>query len=263
MILLEVINVIFASMVIHIKQSLVRKTYTFIIFLQPILYSVLFYMIFKNNTEINIAEYIIIGTGIISLWSSIIFSSAGDIERERYIGTLEIIMSAPTKFIVIFTGKVLGNVILGVLSMIISLVTVRYLFKLKVVIENPIEFIIVFTLTIIGFSIMALLLAAIFTLSRNSRLLMNILEYPIYILCGVIFPISILPTWLTYISKCLIPTWSVSLLRESLVGIPNKNHFYEQIGIFIIIIAIYAVISLSLFNKIILKTKNSSDLGAY
>lgn len=260
---MHVINVIFASMIIHIKQSLVRATYTFVIFLQPVLYSVLFYMMFKNNTEVNIAEYIVVGTGIISLWSSIIFSSAGDIERERYMGTLEIIMSTPTKFIIIFLGKVMGNTVLGVLSMCISLASVHFLFNLKVTIENPVEFLLTFSLTVLGFSIMALLMASIFTLSRNSRLLMNILEYPIYILCGVIFPIELLPNWLSLISKCLLPTWSASLLRGSLIGIDDYNSFYEHLIIFLLIVIIYLFIAIFLFNKIISISKKSSDLGAY
>ncbi|MGD6874226.1 ABC transporter permease [Sutcliffiella horikoshii] len=259
----SIIKVIISSLRIHMDQSFARQTFKYVILLQPILYSTLLYFMFKSSDEVNVGEYIVVGTGIISLWSSIIFSSAGDIERERYMGTLETLIATPSNFIVIFFGKILGNIILGIFSMFSSLICVTMIFGLNVKIESLSAFSLAFLLTILSFSIISLLMASLFTLSRNSRMLMNCMEYPIYILCGIIFPISLLPSFFQYISLMLIPTWSVKLMRSSMTGIDNYNIFFSEVLIFSILSILYLILALYLFKFINYKTKIKGDLGVY
>lgn len=257
------VRVLFSSLFIQMKQSLARPTFKFIIFIQPFLYSLLFFFIFKNSSNSNIGEYIIVGTGLINLWSSIIFSSAGDIERERYMGTLEPISVTSTNFLIIFLGKVLSNVILGIFSMLFSLIYVVYVFSVEVQIKHIYFFFISFLITVVCFSVISILVASIFTLSRNSRLLMNSTEYPIYILCGVIFPVSILPDFLQYISYILAPTWAVSILRSSMIGINSLDGFLLEILILVSLTIVYLLIAIYLFKLINYRTRVKGSLGAH
>ncbi|MBJ8107564.1 ABC transporter permease [Bacillus cereus group sp. N8] len=259
----KIYKVILSSLVVHMKQSLSRPTFRFIIILQPILYSILFYFMFKNSDVSNIGEYIVIGTGILNLWSSIIFSSAGDIERERYMGTLEIIYATPSDFRIIFLGKVLGNLLLGIFSMVLSFIFVTLVFKIDITIISPLAFFVSLFFTIISFTVISLLMAFLFTLSRSSRMLMNSMEYPIYILCGIIFPISILPKYVQYISFVLSPTWGVKLLRQSMTGITNYSDFYIDLSVLLILTAIYLFLVIVLFRKIDYRTRMKGNLGAH
>jgi len=220
-------------------------------------------MMFKHSNQENLGIYIIFGTAALNLWSSVIFSSASDIERERYMGTLELITSVPTDFKVIMLGKVLGNILLGLLSMVISYAVLTLLFDVAVTIKNPTLFLLAFIITIISFAAVSLLLASIFTLSRNSRALMNSLEYPVFILSGVLFPIDILPMWIKPLSYLLSPTWAVMLLRESMLGVSDYKHFILNIIYFILITMVYVLLIFVSFKRIDRKTRINATLGVH
>lgn len=260
--MIHALKVISSSLNIHRKQSFARATFRFIVIFQPILYSFLLYMMFKNTQNPNMGEYIVISSGLMTLWSSIIFSSAGDIERERYMGTLEFIYASPTDFRIIFFGKVLGNLVFGVFSMFLSFICV-FLLGVKVQIAHPFEFVLTVVLSIASFAVISLLMGSLFTLSRNSRFLMNWMEYPIYILCGIVFPINVLPKAFQSISYLLSPTWAVDALRDSMIGIQDFTVFYEHIGILLALTIFYFILAMVLFKKIDLMTRIKGTLGVH
>lgn len=243
------------------KQSLSRPTYRFCLIFQPIVYSIITYMMFKRSGQDNFVSFVVLGTGILTLWSCICFSSAGDIQRERFMGTLQVIYATPTNFKIIMFGKILGNTILSLVPFGISFVVVKVIFNGDIYIEAPSAFIISAILTLLSFVSISLLFSAIFTLSRSSRILMNCLEYPIFILCGVLFPIDILPKWTMLFSYMLSPTWAVRILRMSLEGIHNKTLFCEYLIILILITIAYLIASYFLYNLIDKKTRINGTLG--
>ncbi|WP_066502269.1 ABC transporter permease [Abyssisolibacter fermentans] len=259
----KILNVIWASCILQMKQSFARATFKFCIIVQPIIYGMITYLMYRNSGHDNFVSFVILGTGFMSLWSSICFSSAGDIERERYMGTLEIITSVPSDFRIIMLGKIFGNIILGLLSMFITFIFVTFTFSVKMNIIHPYIFFAVFVLTIISFIGISMLLASSFTLSRNARGLMNCLEYPIFILCGIVFPISVLPSWTAPISYILSPTWSLKILRMCVSGIKDVHAFYMYLIILIILTIIYSILAVFLFNKIDQRTRIKATLGVY
>lgn len=256
-------NVILSSFFVQMKQSLARPTFKFVVFLQPILNSLLFYFILKNNKEINVGVYILVGVGLINLWGTILYSSASDIERERGMGTLEVIFTTPSDFRTIFLGKVLSNIFLGLLSMAISYVMLKFVLNINIIIQNVFLFWVSLLVTVILFAIMSILLAYVFTLSRSARLLMNILEYPIYILCGIVLPINILPKYIQILSYIFPPTWCAKILRECISGIHNMDDFYFSLVILLLMGIVYFFISLKLYNVITKKVRINGSLGVH
>lgn len=254
-------RVIYSTFKLHLTQSFSRATFRFCIIFQPLIYTFILYMMYKDSSYANYVNYVVLGSGLTSLWSSICFSSAGDIERERYMGTLENLFCGPTKFTTIIFGKVLANTVLGLSGLILSLIFTKIFFNQSMYIKNWFLFIICFILMIFSFICIALVISPIFTLSKNARTLMNCMEYPIFTLCGFIFPIEILPGFIRYISYALSPTWAIKILRESSLGISNYNAFYKEVGILCIICAIYLIISKLLFMRIDKNTRIKATLG--
>ncbi len=255
------LKVILSTFKLHLSQSFSRVTFRFCIIVQPLIYTFIFYMMYKDSSYANYANYIILGSGLTSLWSSICFSSAGDIERERYMGTLENLVSSPSKFTTIVLGKVLANTLLGLTGMALSLIFTRVFFNGSLHIEHGFLFFISFILMIFSFVCIALVIAPIFTLSKNARALMNCLEYPIFILCGFVFPITLLPRFIRPLSYILSPTWTVKILRESSLGIDNFSIFYREMFILFCISMVYLIISKVLFSRIDKRTRIKATLG--
>lgn len=255
--------VLFKSAHVHLTQTLSRSTFKFVIFFQPLIYSFLLYMMYRDSVNINIGEKIFLGSGLLTLWTSIIFSSAGDINRERYMGTMEIIYSSPTDFRVIYLGKILANLILGLFSVILSFICTKYFFQLDITLKSPVYFILAVIVTIFSFVTISILFAMVFTLSRNSNLLMNCLEYPIFILCGFTFPISLLPEKLQYISYILSPTWTVLVLREGLVGVKEPSNFFLHISYILFLSIFYLILSSFLYKKVDQYARKNGTLGVF
>ncbi|MEK4059844.1 MULTISPECIES: ABC transporter permease [unclassified Paenibacillus] len=256
------INAVISSSFYQLKQSFSRPTFRFVIILQPLLYGYLLFLMYSHSNPTNLGEKIIIGTGLMNLWSSILYSSASDLERERSMGTLEAIYSAPVDFKIILLGKIIGNITLGIISTLISFVFITLVLNLHIQITNPFLFSVSYIATIITFIIISLICSLIFTLSRNSRLLMNCLEYPFFILCGFVFPITLLPKQVQYLSYLLTPTWSTLMLKKSMTGI-NHTYFAKYLFIFGFENIIYLLIIFHLFKKFDSAIRSKGRLGLY
>jgi ABC-2 type transport system permease protein len=72
--------------------------------------------------------------------------------------------------------------------------------------------------TVISLGFLGLLLASTFVLYRNANALSNLLEYPIWLVTGLLVPLSLLPGWVHPLSWLLAPTWGVRAIRESALG---------------------------------------------
>ena len=228
-------RVIIASCKLQIKQSFSRSMFQFCIIAYPILAAITFYFIYSGKTDETLISYVFLGTAITSMWSSISFSSAGDIDRERFMGALEVIFSAPTPFRIIMFGKVIGNTILGVASMLISYLAVTLLFHAKFTLVHPVLFFISMLLGITSFVFIALLLSGLLAISRNTRILMNCIDFPVFILCGTYFPIDVLPIWIRPLSYILSPTYVLKLARMCIGGITDFRIFnIHMLGLLIV-----------------------------
>ena len=160
-------------------------------------------------------------------------------------------------------GKIIGNTLLGALSILITFVFVKIAFSVQVAVSHPVAFLLTFLLSIIGFMAVAMLLAVIFTISRKSAILMNCMEYPIFILCGILFPLDMLPVWLKPLSYILVPTCSAKLLRQCVLGIENTGAFGNELMIMLILTVLYFVLSVYLFRIIDKKVRIKATLEVY
>lgn len=224
-------SVLLSTMALQMKQSFVRPMYQFCLIVSPILNTVLLYEMFRNSGNADFASYVILGSGLMSLWSCICFSSAGDINRERFSGTLALIFAAPAGFPAIILGKILGNTVLSLASILISMVTALVLYQAPLHLESPGYFLIALVGMICSFVVISSVIACLLTLSRRTTLYMNCIEIPFILMCGMSFPVDVLPNWLQMISRCLAPTWAVELLRMTVHGISVPMLFWRNFAI--------------------------------
>ncbi|MCI5997023.1 MAG: ABC transporter permease [Peptoniphilaceae bacterium] len=248
-----------SSAKIQYYSSMGRSMFKFCVIVQPILMGLFLGMIYMNSSDLDFTTYALIGSGISTFWSSICFSSASDIQRERWYGTLENIYVAPIGFTWIIFGKIIGNSIAGVLSILISFTTVFIVYGRPLVVEYPFYFIMSILMLIMCFMVVGFFMASFFTLSRNSRILMNFLEYPIFILCGFLFPIDLLPEYLQWFSYILAPTWAMKCIRFSVTG---KGSIWSLVILVAITGALFLLAQL-VYKEIDKKCRIDATLGVY
>lgn len=240
-----------------------RPMFQFIIWASPLFLATIAIFIYSSQSPEKIFHYVILGSGFMALWSSIVFSSASDINRERFYGTLEIIFVTPVPFAVILIGKIIGNTIWGFLSMVISFVYLVLIFQVEITIPNPLIFIGSLFLVLCSLTVFAFFLALAFTLSRQAEALMNCIEYPIYLICGFLFPVSILPIWVHPISYSLPPTWAIELLRVTSTKESGLHAIETSVLGLIIITLVYLLLAIFCYRAVEKKARIHGKLGVY
>ena len=233
--------VLLATMRVQMKQSFARPMFRFCLIANPILNTVLLYEMYRGSGEESFMAYVVLGAGLMGLWSCICFSSAGDINRERYSGTLALIFVAPASFPTIILGKIIGNTLL---------VTAAVLFRTPLMLESPLYFLFALLAAVAAFVVISSVVACLLTLSRKTELYMNCIEIPIILLCGFVFPVSVLPAAVRAVSYALSPTYAVELLRMSVWGVEEPAAFWQKLGILLGLTALYAVLSALLYRRI-------------
>jgi len=243
-------------------MSIGRATFQFCVLAQPIVFGFILGMMYLEKSDQAFTAYVLIGSGIMCFWSSICFSSASDINRERFYGTLENLFVAPSGFEMIVLGKILGNTIWGVFSMIVSACFVLLFFDKNMVVENVPLLVFGLLAMILSFIAIAFMLAGLFTLSRSARVLMNVMEHPINILCGIVFPLEILPRLVLPISYILSPTWAAKVIRLSIYGGTASDIQTSVFGLLTITL-VYCIIAARAFKQIDYKARIDASLGVY
>lgn len=260
--MLSNLQVLQATILQQIKVSIGRNMFRFCIFVGPVIMGFILGMMYQHMSDTEYMVHVVFGGGIFTFWGSILFSSASDIERERSMGTLETIFIAPGGFFYIILGKVIGNSIWGMVALVINALFVRITFGRRFVVVNGWLMCLTLLLVFVSFTVIAMLMAGLFTLSRRSRLVMNCLEHPIAILCGIMFPLTVVPVYFRPLSYLLSPTYVSLLLRDAVIGTRVGDFGLALVGLFGITL-LYILLTVTVYRIIDYRARITASLGVY
>jgi ABC-2 type transport system permease protein len=236
------------------KHQMVDGFILFTIIVQPIIVATLALFMLKDTAQ-NAAMFVVVGSGLTGLWSSLLFISGNSINVERWQGTLETLVGMPTPFEVVVFGKNLANVTQSLLSMTMAYLLASIFFGYSLVIDQPLMFIFSLFLSVFAFVSFGLTIAPLFVMYREIQQWQNAMEFPVYILAGFLFPILLLPGWTTPISYLLPPYWAAVALH----GTSTANAHLEQTlfawGMMIVFSAIDLFIASRLFKIMLHKAR--------
>jgi len=232
----------------------------FAIVVQPIIIALLALWMLQGQGE-NYAVFVIVGSGMTGLWSSLLFVSGNSITVERRTGTLESLVGSPTPIQVVVFGKSLANVFQSLLSMIGSYILISLIFGIPIQILEPGFFVVAMLFTIVSFVFFGLILAALFVVNPDVQRWQNGLEFPVYILGGFLFPIALLPGWTTPLSYILAPYWAAQALHGAANGTLDLAGLAQAVGMMTLFSLIYLVISGKLFRVMLRKARVDATLG--
>jgi ABC-2 type transport system permease protein len=207
------------------------------------------------------AIFVVIGSGMTGLWSSLLFVSGNSITQERWVGTLEMMAGLPTPLQVIVFGKNIANVLQSLLSMIASYALVAIFFGYSLTIAQPVLFFISLVFTVISFVCFGLMIAPVFVLNPDVQRWQNGLEYPVYILGGFLFPIALLPGWTTPVSYVLAPYWAARALHATSSGGGDFGEVALCWGMMLLFSAISVGVSGRLFKVMMRRARIAATLG--
>ena len=94
----------------------------------------------------------------------------------------------------------------------------RLLFGIPLRVEHPFLLVLAVPATVLGLGLLGMVLASVFVLYRHANALTNLLEFPVYLITGLLVPLALLPDWVGPLSWLLAPTWGVRAIRAAVLG---------------------------------------------
>ncbi len=243
-----------------IRQQLVDSFVLFTILFQPIIVALLGLWMLRGKGAEG-AMFVVVGSGLTGLWSSLLFISGNSINIERWIGTLESIVAVPTPFEVIVFGKNLANILESLISMVLGYLVASLAFGYSLHIQQPGLFLISVVLGVFAFVSFGLALAPVFIMNPGVRAWQNGMEFPVYVLCGFMFPIALLPGWTTPISYVLSPYWAALALHGTSSGGASLSQTLFAWTMLVLFSILDLAVASLLLKRMLYKARADATLG--
>jgi ABC-2 type transport system permease protein len=215
---MSTLRVLTVGWVLQVKM-LSRSSFNSVLaILYPLFFATVAFFMFRAGGGASTLLYASLGAAVMGVWSSTSTSAGSAMQRERWHGTLELLVAAPTHFALVLLPVTIAMTTIGLYSMVATLVWGRVLFGIEVTIEHPLLFGVSVIATVLAIGMAGFLLAVSFVRYRTAWALGNMLEYPVWLVCGFLVPLSLFPGWVRPISWALAPTWGMNAIRESALG---------------------------------------------
>jgi ABC-2 type transport system permease protein len=212
------LRLFYVGWLFHLKSLTLSIFFVLISVLQPIIFASIAFFLWKAGARPGSLLDVAIGAGLMGIWSSTLFGSGGAIQWQRWQGTLEIVVGAPPPFLLTMIPLTLATASIGLYSIVATFLWGRLFFGVPFDLVHPVLFALSLPATVIGLGLLGLVLASTFVLYRHASAFSNLLEYPVWLVTGLLVEISLLPGFVEPISWVLAPTWGVKAVRESASG---------------------------------------------
>lgn len=168
--------------------------------------------------RVDVEGYLLVGTIGILLWSSNLWASGYAIEHERQEGTLLALLLTPASRSAVVLGYGLGDWAVWVLPSALVTGLLAWAFGVDLVVRDPLA-VLLATIGLLGSTLaLGYALAGLFVLSRRANLLANFLQSPVYLLSGMVVPVSALPAPLDRFAAVFPISAGMEALRLALLA---------------------------------------------
>jgi ABC-2 type transport system permease protein len=184
----------------------------------PIFFATVAFFMFRAGGDPEALIYASLGAAVMGIWTATSVSAGAALQRERWFGTLELLVAAPVHFSLILLPLAFATSAIGVYCMATTFLWGKYMFGIDLTIEHPLLFALAIPAVILSIGALGFLIAVAFARYRNAWALGSMTEYPIWLICGFLVPLTLLPEWVRPISWSLAPTWGMRGVREAATG---------------------------------------------
>jgi ABC-2 type transport system permease protein len=221
--------------IIHLSRSPLE---ILIALIMPLIYATIAVYLFRAGDRPGELLMAAVGAGLMGVWVSVLFGSGAAIQNQRWMGVLEPLAAAPVPLLLVFLPITLASSVVGAYALIATLIWSVLLFGVPLEIADPVAFVAAVPITVLALGMLGLLLAASFVLLPNANALANALSYPVWLLSGMLVPVTVLPAWSAPISAVLPSKWGADALRTAVLG----GNAWPAIGICLAVGAGYLIL---------------------
>ncbi len=184
----------------------------------PLMFATAAMLVYQVGGDPEAMLYAAIGAAAMGIWTSQTVSASTLVQRERWAGTLELVVAAPTRFSLVLLPITFAMATIGLYSVVATILWNWWLFDVRLQVENWPLFVLSILMATVTIALFGFLLSVTAVRYRTSWALGAALEYPGWLLCGFVVPLDLLPDAVLPLSWILAPTWAVEGMRASAAG---------------------------------------------
>lgn len=162
----------------------------------------------------TLSGFLLIGVFGLIIWSSSIWASGYAIEFERQEGTSGSLFLTPASRAGVVAGYGLGSFV-WFLPGFVAVGILGVLTGARFHVSDPLSVLVAGGTLIVASLAAGFTFSGIFILSRRGNLIANVVQSPLYLLSGLMVPLSSLPPWLLPASNAIPVTHAIVALRAS------------------------------------------------
>lgn len=223
----------------------------------PLMFATAALLVYRVNNDPEAMLYAGIGAAAMGIWTSQTTTAATLVQRERWAGTLELVVAAPTPFAFVVLPITFGMATLGLYSVVAVVLWDWWLFDLPLQVENWSGFVLSILMATFTIALFGFLLSVTVVRYRTAWAIGSALEYPGWLLCGFVVPLALLPGWVQPLSWALAPTWGVQAMRASAAG---ESPWFDLAMCALVGLA-YALLAAWLGNRLIDSARRHATLS--
>lgn len=224
----------------------------------PLLYTTIALLLIDPVGDQATRTEAVLGAGLMGVWSTTLFGCGAAIQLHRQDGTLQFMVAAPMPFVLVLMQYMLATVATGLYALIATAAWAWLAFGIVPSIAHPAMFVVAVIGLVVSLAALGLLLSSTFVLLRNANSLANVLDFPIWLACGLLVPVSFLPGWLGPVSAVLSPTWGAKAMKEAAVG---GTSLLPHVGLCLALGVVYLAISMQTCAWVDAKARRQGTLS--
>jgi ABC-2 type transport system permease protein len=207
------------------------------------------------------AGQVVVGVALTALWTNSMFFGSATTAQDRWAGLLELLEAAPAPLFAIYSGKVLATLVLSSISIAFCYGVTAVWFQYALTIAEPAPFLVGAVLAVGAFWSLAMLTCPAHILWPAAGQLMSASEWPVYVLCGFLVPVGLLPFSLQLVSHLLPPFWASVALHGSRAGdLGDKDLLLSWLALLVSTVAV-AGLAAYLFRLLVRVARRNGHLA--
>lgn len=207
-------------------------------------------------------QYVLVGSiGWAYLWSSMGVSSRS-LRMEMLYGTFEPIFMTPTSPFLVLIAYTIWGLFLGSLSVIVFLFLGFFVFDI-VITGSFILALIIIVISIVIMVGFGMVVAGLNVFLKNVGPVVRVLQEAARFLCGVYFPLEVLPQFLRPVGKAIPVYYSIMGLRLALSDHASLSDVLYYIGILSVLAVAFMIFGMIFFRKALNKARKDGSLAYY
>jgi ABC-2 type transport system permease protein len=207
--------------------------------------------------------FVLVGIAFMRYQGVAMSTFADTIRRGQMMGTLEAMLVTPTRLSTVLVSSSLWSFAFASLQVLIYLLLGAFLFGADLGHANLLAAVVIQVLTILAFSGIGILSASFTMVFKRGDPVNFLFGSVSTLLAGVLYPITVLPSWLSPVSYLIPLTYSLQAMRRAILTGDSLSALASDVMALLLFAAILLPMSFVAFRYAVKRAKIEGSLTQY